>query len=284
MLLNLSIFIWYGAVCPWASFRVNNVIPIYRLIFLGILILLFRRVPTIFALHKRIPEIEHLQQMAFVGFFGPIGVSAIFYLYVSLNFLNQVTVDGRPDSPVREDAGRLQDVMRVVIWFLAICSIVVHGLSVPLGKLGYHLPRTLSSAFSISSERDEPEPFHLRQYIQHDRTDNPSQLRQRRNPKERPPGAILKIGGSAIRSQPNSGVVSPVNEPSRPIKFGIPAHGHAERPEDSQDQSPEDVPRDHSCRVDGLARERLDGSSGEDTAIEPAPKLTEESLGTSVEK
>ena len=132
MLLNISVFMWYGAVAPWASFRVNNVIPIYRLIFLGILILLFRRLPFIFAVHKKIEEIEEFQQAAFVGFFGPIGVSAIFYLYVSLDFLNQVTVHGE----IREDARRLQEVMMVVIWFLAICSIVVHGMSVPLGKLG----------------------------------------------------------------------------------------------------------------------------------------------------
>jgi NhaP-type Na+/H+ or K+/H+ antiporter len=42
MLLNLSIFIWFGAICPWSSFRVNSVISIYRLIFLGVLILLLR--------------------------------------------------------------------------------------------------------------------------------------------------------------------------------------------------------------------------------------------------
>ena len=132
MLLNISVFMWYGAVAPWAAFRVNDVIPIYRLIFLGCLILLLRRLPFIFIVHKKIKEIEQFHQAAFVGFFGPIGVSAIFYLYVSLDFLNQVTVNGI----VREDARRLQDVMQIVIWFLAICSIVVHGLSVPVGKLG----------------------------------------------------------------------------------------------------------------------------------------------------
>jgi len=42
MLLNLSVFIWFGAICPWALFAHNSVIPIYRLIFLGILILLLR--------------------------------------------------------------------------------------------------------------------------------------------------------------------------------------------------------------------------------------------------
>ncbi|KAK5462617.1 hypothetical protein LTS15_002329 [Exophiala xenobiotica] len=157
MLLNISVFLWFGAVCPWASFRSNDVIPVYRLIFLGILILLFRRIPMIFAMHKKIRQIEEFQQAAFVGFFGPIGVSAIFYLYVSLDFLNQVTVDG----VIREDAAHLQEVMRVVIWFLAICSIVVHGLSVPLGKLGYHFPRTISQALSSDREDDEPD-LHIR--------------------------------------------------------------------------------------------------------------------------
>lgn len=44
MLLNLAIFIWYGAVCPWASFLHNSTIPIYRLIPLGILVLLLKYV------------------------------------------------------------------------------------------------------------------------------------------------------------------------------------------------------------------------------------------------
>ena len=157
MLLNVSVFMWFGAVCPWPSFRVNNVIPIYRLIVLGILILLLRRIPIVYALHRHISQIEEKQQALFVGFFGPIGVSAVFYLYVSLEFLRHVTVDGE----VREDAAQLADVMMVVIWFLAICSIVVHGLSVPLGKMGYHLPRTLSGARDPSSP-DEPAAFRSR--------------------------------------------------------------------------------------------------------------------------
>jgi len=220
MLLNLSIFIWYGAICPWASFRLNDVIPIYRLIFLGVLILLFRRVPVVLGMHKYIPEIEHFQQAAFVGFFGPIGVSAIFYLYVSIDFLNAVTVDGTPTGALREDARRLQDVMRVVIWFLAICSIVVHGLSVPIGKLGYHLPRTVSSAFSTSVERDEPDrPFQTGERIDLKRSTQGGKIRQRRNPNERPQNAVFRVGGSVITSEPRSEVETPIDEPDRPINF-----------------------------------------------------------------
>ena len=71
-------------------------------------------------MHLHIDHITQTRQALFVGYFGPIGVSAIFYLYISLDFLRGVTVDGQ----VREDAVRLAEVMTVVIWFLAICSIV----------------------------------------------------------------------------------------------------------------------------------------------------------------
>ncbi|KIV87105.1 hypothetical protein PV11_02674 [Exophiala sideris] len=213
MLLNISVFLWFGAVCPWASFRTNDYIPIYRLIFLGILILLLRRVPIVFAMHKKIQEIEEVQQAIFVGFFGPIGVSAIFYLYVSVDFLNQVTVDG----VVREDAERLSEIMRVVIWFLAICSIVVHGLSIPLGKLGYHFPRTISQA--LSSDRDDDEPdIHLRRH----QPNNEVRRRKKNRGDHQPSPAVFKIGrSSTAQSTGRNGVVDDPAEPSRPIHFPV---------------------------------------------------------------
>ncbi|KAG9246110.1 Sodium/hydrogen exchanger family-domain-containing protein [Calycina marina] len=152
MLLNLSVFLWYGAVCPWSSFVNSGIISIYRLIPLGILVLLLRRLPIVFAFHKKIHQIEEMRQAVFVGFFGPIGVSAVFYIYISAEFLDTITVDG----VVREDASQLRDTILVVVWFLAICSIIVHGLSIPLGKFGFFLPRTFSRAFTQNSS-DEPE-------------------------------------------------------------------------------------------------------------------------------
>jgi NhaP-type Na+/H+ or K+/H+ antiporter len=120
MLLNVSIFMWYGAVCPWTSFLDNSVIPIYRLIPLGVLILLFRRLPWVFAIHGWIPQIVEVRQAIFVGFFGPVGVSAIFYLYITLEFVNGLTQGGQP----RPDVAGLSETVEVVVWFLAICSIV----------------------------------------------------------------------------------------------------------------------------------------------------------------
>ncbi|EOO00005.1 putative plasma membrane protein [Phaeoacremonium minimum UCRPA7] len=121
MLLNVSIFMWYGTVCPWNDFLHNSVVPIYRLIPLGILILLFRRLPWILAVHKYLPQIEEIRHAIFVGFFGPVGVSAIFYLYITLEFVEGLkTSDGEP----RADVSELGEAVTVIVWFIAICSIV----------------------------------------------------------------------------------------------------------------------------------------------------------------
>ncbi|KUI67791.1 Na(+)/H(+) antiporter 1 [Cytospora mali] len=156
MLLNVSIFMWYGAVCPWEMFLDNNVIPLGRLMGLGVLILLLRRLPWVFAIHKKIPQIEHIQHAVFVGFFGPVGVSAIFYLYITREFVD--TLKGH-NGEIRSDVAKLPEAVLVIVWFLCICSVVVHGLSIPLGKLGWNLPRTLSRGHT--DEPDSAAPFSI---------------------------------------------------------------------------------------------------------------------------
>ncbi|GAW25182.1 putative sodium hydrogen exchanger family protein [Rosellinia necatrix] len=153
MLLNVVIFMWYGAVCPWQSFVANDVVPIHRLIPLGVLILLLRRPPFILGLHKKIPQLEGVRQATFMGFFGPIGCSAVFYLYITVDFVRSLNPQGG-DAP-RDDVEHLEEAVRVIVWFMVIASVVVHGLSIPLGKLGFRLPRTISRTISTprSTER-----------------------------------------------------------------------------------------------------------------------------------
>jgi sodium/hydrogen antiporter len=112
MMLNVSIFMWYGAVCPWNKFLNNDVVPLYRLAPLGILILLLRRLPWVLSVHKYIPQIEEWRQAIFVGFFGPIGVSAVFYLYITNEFLHRL------EETLPREA------VTVIVWFMAICSVV----------------------------------------------------------------------------------------------------------------------------------------------------------------
>ncbi|KAL5349608.1 hypothetical protein ACLOAV_005903 [Pseudogymnoascus australis] len=195
MLLNAAIFMWFGAVCPWHKFVYNEVIPIYRLIPLGILVILFRRPPIIALMHTRIHQIEQWRQAAVVGFFGPIGVSAIFYLYISQEYLRTSVLDDNGNQ--REDAARLAEIMMVVIWFLVICSVVVHGLTIPLVKLGIKLPRTLSEAVSQSGDENRGKagpPFQVPNNTEQTR----SILNQGENvkvPATTVPLPIFRIGG-----------------------------------------------------------------------------------------
>lgn len=122
MLLNVVIFMWYGAVCPWQSFVANNVISIGRLIPLGLLILLVRRPPFILGLYKKIPQIDGIKQATFMGFFGPIGCSAIFYLYITVNFIRTLNPENG-DRP-RGDVANLEEAVNVIVWFMVIASVV----------------------------------------------------------------------------------------------------------------------------------------------------------------
>ncbi|POR30931.1 Na(+)/H(+) antiporter [Tolypocladium paradoxum] len=161
MLLNVAIFLWYGAVVPWAEFGHNPILSTWRLVALGILVLLLRRLPWVFGMHGWIHQIREVRQAIFVGFFGPIGVSAIFYLFVTLEFIEDHLSD--ENRVPRSDVTNLAETVRIVVWFLAVCSIVVHGLSIPLGKLGYLAPR-LTRVLSESMS-DEPHAVEARRRI-----------------------------------------------------------------------------------------------------------------------
>ncbi|TIC97567.1 Na(+)/H(+) antiporter 1 [Colletotrichum higginsianum] len=239
MLLNVTIFIWYGAVIPWDDFLHNDVIPIHRLVALGVLVLLLRRLPFVFAVHRWIPQIEQAKQAIFVGFFGPIGVSAVFYLYVSIEFLHTLNEGHEP----RADVAHMAEAVRVIVWFLALCSIVVHGLSIPLGKLGYYAPRTLSRGMSFMSGDggDDSGPFRIRGRVlfpfgrsRSEGADGPTSFdaesraySQSENEGSRP---IYRIGGSVIPQRSVGAEESDVSalEPRRPDQPGQypgPEHG-----------------------------------------------------------
>jgi hypothetical protein len=144
------------------------------------------------------------------------------------------------DGVQRADAEHLKEVMTVVIWFLAICSIVsllpyfisrtlltiqvVHGLSIPLGKLGFFLPRTLSRAFTSQANSPSTQSFTTADRILP--TNIASALRERRNRRssrssrsrnnsrssrhsvtdDSTPGLpIYRIGGTVIKESDSTG-------------------------------------------------------------------------------
>ena len=120
MLLNLSVFFWFGAVCPWPSFSGNDIAPLGRLVPLAILILLFRRPPVMLLLYKFLPQIADLQHALFVGFFGPIGVSAVFNLGIVLEFFKELDLDESEETAF----AIMEEQVRVVVWFMVMASVV----------------------------------------------------------------------------------------------------------------------------------------------------------------
>lgn len=76
----------------------------------------------------------------------------------------------------------------------------MHGLSIPLGKLGYNLPRTLSNQLSTPvPDPEEPAPFHLSEHLRR----QGQRFGQKRNSegqrvKTEPPRTVFRLGGSVI--------------------------------------------------------------------------------------
>ena len=121
-LVNSAIFLYIGAIIPWGSFTVYGLNP-WRLVVLGILVMLVRRMPWVVAMFKFIPSLPTLYDGVFAGFFGPIGVGAVFYTMVALERL--------PEDGSRE---HLRHVLVPVNLFIVFTSIVVHGITLPIAK------------------------------------------------------------------------------------------------------------------------------------------------------
>ncbi|KAI7890666.1 Sodium/hydrogen exchanger family-domain-containing protein [Mucor mucedo] len=134
ILLNLSVFVYIGATMPWSLFNSDLLqISVWRLVVLAILVLIFRRLPIVLALYKLIPAIKTWREAVFTGWFGPIGVGAIFYYSIALE---SVPLDG-PNAHARE-------VLKPVIYFMVLASVIAHGITIPLFYIGTFATRTLT--------------------------------------------------------------------------------------------------------------------------------------------
>ncbi|KAL8372344.1 hypothetical protein RB595_001914 [Gaeumannomyces hyphopodioides] len=134
VLLNFTGFMYVGVIMPWSTFHdpEGTGITIGRLIGLGFLVLLFRRIPAMMLLYKAMPTcIKNWKEGLFMGYFGPIGVGAVFYVEHTKHLFPHVgeTGDERSDDLLRA--------LVPSVYFLVLFSIVVHGLSIPALDIAY---------------------------------------------------------------------------------------------------------------------------------------------------
>lgn len=133
VLLNFGGFMYIGAIIPWSEFHQPDTTGLTygRLIGLGVLVLLFRRIPAILMTYKLMPNVcKNYKEALFMGYFGPIGIGAVFYVEHTRHLFPAV---GEGDV---EETDLVRAMVPVVYW-LVLFSIVVHGLSIPTLNLIY---------------------------------------------------------------------------------------------------------------------------------------------------
>ncbi|KAK2009288.1 sodium/hydrogen exchanger family protein [Colletotrichum eremochloae] len=134
VLLNFGGFIYLGTIIPWSEFNsdITGISP-GRLFGLGALVLAFRRIPAVLLTYKLMPNtIKDWKEALFMGYFGPIGVGAAFYVEHARHLFPKIT-EAAGDNEVTD---MLRAIGPVVYW-LALFSIVVHGLSIPILNMIY---------------------------------------------------------------------------------------------------------------------------------------------------
>ncbi|KAF9432713.1 hypothetical protein BGZ76_010426 [Entomortierella beljakovae] len=142
MLLNLACFIYIGASIPFSSFGDSALgLSVWRLIVLAILILLFRRLPYMVALKPLVPALTTYREAAFAGWFGPIGVGAVFFTKVAAMMTSPQHLE-HAANPNQID--RVRSLIFPIVMFLVFSSVLIHGITVPLLHLQYKYTRTWS--------------------------------------------------------------------------------------------------------------------------------------------
>lgn len=137
VLLNFGGFMYIGTILPWSDFNdpTGTGITWSRLFALGFLVLIFRRLPAIFAFYKLMPAAcSNWKDALFMGYFGPIGAGAVFYVEHARHLFPD---DGDGD---KEETDLVRAMAPTVYW-LVFFSIVAHGLSIPALNIFYHYIR-----------------------------------------------------------------------------------------------------------------------------------------------
>lgn len=170
VILNFGGFMYIGTIIPWSEFQMPDVtgITVGRLMILGFLVLAFRRIPAIFMMYKIMPDVcKDWKEALFMGYFGPIGIGAVFYVEHTRHLFP------KPGEAGTEEEENLVAAMIPVVYFLVIFSIVVHGLSIPALDAFY--------AYKKIPPISEAEPAEIRSLSVHEALPNNARMDSKRN-------------------------------------------------------------------------------------------------------
>ncbi|KAF0492497.1 Sodium/hydrogen exchanger [Gigaspora margarita] len=151
LLLNLTIFMYIGMILPWSSFNSDD-ISLKSLIIISVLILIFRRLPIVVLFKGFIPAFHTFKEAAFAGYFGPIGIGAIF-LAMTVEKEIGLRLGGELTDIDEESMLHVQKITFPIVTFVVLSSVIVHGITVPILNIGSRIDmERFPSIASISSQ------------------------------------------------------------------------------------------------------------------------------------
>lgn len=140
-LLDISVFFTLGTVLPWhAWLERNEVFPIGKLAGFSVLVLLFRRMPIVLALSPIMPVVKTPKEASFVGWFGPMGVGAIYYAL-------------RAGEDLPDDNILKQNLYSIISW-VVMASTIVHGVTLPTFLLASSIHPIFHPKMLVQSAQD----------------------------------------------------------------------------------------------------------------------------------
>lgn len=114
-IFTIPIFVLLGLVLPWADWWELG----WKAVWIVIGVLLFRRLPVIIALKPMLQGLPKTADLVMVGWFGPIGIAAVFYAVHSFSLTGLYEV-----------------------WVIG--SLIVFGSTIVHGLTGYHFAKLYS--------------------------------------------------------------------------------------------------------------------------------------------
>lgn len=129
LLFNHFFFIFFGSMVKLQEFK---------LIYLPVLVLIIflRRLPYFFVFRRVISQLRSDREVFFAGWYGPIGVGAIFFAYHASHELHGVDILGKEH-------------VLPMVYAIVVGSIFVHGLTAPI--VNFHLRKKTSNTSELES-------------------------------------------------------------------------------------------------------------------------------------
>lgn len=152
LLFNVAAFVYVGAWMPFDTFSNETLsLSVWRLVVIAILVLMLKRLPVMIGLYRFIPDVKTFREAVFSGHFGPIGIGAI---YISTLAAQQLP---KPSNPPTNQTEVLALTIQPIVAFMVLCSVAIHGLSIPFSLLGRRVHSVGSRTWSRHATSNVPD-------------------------------------------------------------------------------------------------------------------------------